>query len=310
MKLLRGTPNRLTKSDIENCLDGKAHKLADGGGLYVSADIQGNRYFQFRYFLNGKSVTTQLGKYPEMSLERARELARSRKDEVDKLKEKRKSDSFSKTLKKRSAEDGLDDFYCFYSMEDAGEFVENITNAIARGGHNSDILAVIFLSLLIPSHPSELLSAKRSELSSGIALWKREYQIKSKTARNKKVMAAFLSRAAIVVANIEIKPQNMIGCAFPRLAELDRTSQKKELAGALKSIWEKYPIRAEDFRQFFRAMATRNSFFKPQIIDDAIKHSDASGAINNPSYALQRIALSEWWAQELIRNSNTSGFFR
>ncbi len=59
----------------------KPYKLTDGGGMYLLVNSNGSRYWQYRYRLNGKQNTYQIGTYPDVSLKTAREehqLARAK----------------------------------------------------------------------------------------------------------------------------------------------------------------------------------------------------------------------------------------
>ena len=50
----------------------KEYKVGDGGGLWLFVTPKGSKLWRFRYTLNGKGSTKSLGKYPELSLKKAR----------------------------------------------------------------------------------------------------------------------------------------------------------------------------------------------------------------------------------------------
>ena len=54
---------------------GKVYTMRDGRNLFVIVHDDGKRYFQFRYFFDGKQRLMQLGPHPRLSLAEAREQA-------------------------------------------------------------------------------------------------------------------------------------------------------------------------------------------------------------------------------------------
>lgn len=50
----------------------KGYKLADGGGLYLFVSPFGGKSWRYDYRVNGKRETLTIGKFPEVSLEDAR----------------------------------------------------------------------------------------------------------------------------------------------------------------------------------------------------------------------------------------------
>lgn len=67
----------LTDVAIRNAKPGeKIRKLSDGNGLIVLLHPNGSKYFQLRYTIHGKEKTLQLGRYGDLTLTEARELAR------------------------------------------------------------------------------------------------------------------------------------------------------------------------------------------------------------------------------------------
>lgn len=51
----------------------KPYKLFDGGGLYLSINIDGSRWWRFKYRYAGKEKLLALGTYPDVGLKRVRE---------------------------------------------------------------------------------------------------------------------------------------------------------------------------------------------------------------------------------------------
>jgi len=61
----------------------KPYRLPDGGNLYLYVASTGIKSWQFRYRLEGKTHTFTIGKYPKISLERARIDAERARGEVE-----------------------------------------------------------------------------------------------------------------------------------------------------------------------------------------------------------------------------------
>jgi hypothetical protein len=51
----------------------KPYKLTDGGGMYLLVKPNGSKYWQYRFRLNKKQGTYQIGSYPDVSLKKARD---------------------------------------------------------------------------------------------------------------------------------------------------------------------------------------------------------------------------------------------
>jgi len=62
--------------------DGKPYKLADGKGLYLQVQPTGGKLWRYDYAYLGKRKTLSYGPYPDVSLERARELHRAARQEL------------------------------------------------------------------------------------------------------------------------------------------------------------------------------------------------------------------------------------
>ncbi len=51
----------------------KLYKLTDGGGMYLLVKPNGSKYWQYRFRLNNKQGTYQIGSYPDVSQKKARD---------------------------------------------------------------------------------------------------------------------------------------------------------------------------------------------------------------------------------------------
>jgi hypothetical protein len=72
----------LTDSALKNLkTQNKAYKVSDGiiGGMFVAVSPKGKKVFRFAFKFDGKAQLLTLGAYPELTLEKARDLARDAK---------------------------------------------------------------------------------------------------------------------------------------------------------------------------------------------------------------------------------------
>ena len=61
----------------------KSYKLADGRGMYLLVNPTGSKYWQYRFRINHKQGTYQIGTYPDTSLQKAREELQLARDKVN-----------------------------------------------------------------------------------------------------------------------------------------------------------------------------------------------------------------------------------
>jgi integrase len=72
--------NKLTANDVKHARPErgkKLRKLSDGGGLVLTVDVAGRKYWHFRYKVDGKPQTASFGTLSEVSLKEAREKRKS-----------------------------------------------------------------------------------------------------------------------------------------------------------------------------------------------------------------------------------------
>tara|TARA_B100001123_G_scaffold390883_1_gene468826 strand:- start:1064 stop:2218 length:1155 start_codon:yes stop_codon:yes gene_type:complete len=62
----------------------REYKVFDGEGLYLLVTPSGGRSWKLKYYQDGKERKISLGKYPKVSLAEARQLAREKRDILDK----------------------------------------------------------------------------------------------------------------------------------------------------------------------------------------------------------------------------------
>jgi integrase len=64
----------LTDTKVKNTKSkAKPYKLTDGGGMYLLVRPNGSKYWQYRFRINNKQGTYQIGSYPDVSLKKARD---------------------------------------------------------------------------------------------------------------------------------------------------------------------------------------------------------------------------------------------
>jgi len=69
-----GVVMKLTDINIKKAKPGeKARKLFDGGGLYIQIESTGGKLWRYKYRIEGRERTLYIGKYPDVSLQEARE---------------------------------------------------------------------------------------------------------------------------------------------------------------------------------------------------------------------------------------------
>ncbi|MEO1261726.1 MAG: Arm DNA-binding domain-containing protein [Bacteroidota bacterium] len=66
MKLTKSLCNKLRPKD-------KPYKKFDGGGLYLEVMPNGNKFWRLKYYFQGKEKRFSLGRYPVITLVKARE---------------------------------------------------------------------------------------------------------------------------------------------------------------------------------------------------------------------------------------------
>ena len=65
---------KLSELNVRKAKPGdKTRKLSDGSGLYVEVSPAGGKLWRYTYRFNGKQKLLALGKYPDVSLQEARE---------------------------------------------------------------------------------------------------------------------------------------------------------------------------------------------------------------------------------------------
>lgn len=306
----KGDPLPLSKEeDIEHTQPSKL--LFFGDGIYVRVNKRGDKKsFRVRISLGGKDKWETLGIYPDMNLSQAREKAKTKRGEVGNIRQKKADAAWSVFLTKnseikRKKKDESEEYPSFKGMEDAGAFIRNLFEY----KDSDEIRLAIWLQMLIPSRTSELLCAKWKDVDGNSSQWTIDKN--EKTNENSKSwvppQVEHLSQSARAAFDELHKLTGTSDYLFPSLFRMTKAGRDKTIAQAIERIGLNYPIEPGMFRNFFRSMATKYSFFNPEFIEAMITHKHVNGSIYNfPYYNRQRCALAEWWGDELMRLSNKS----
>jgi integrase len=288
-------------SDVEVAAAGPGDNLRLGGGLYLWVTPRGTRYFQLRLSIGGRGTTLRLGQFPELSLEQARAEAANYQREVALARRENRKAKFSRELGKvaKGKKPLRNGQSCFRNMDDARQFIQSLSQEPML---SKEIRLAIWLQLLLPSRPSEILSAKWSEFDRATAAWAVDKNSRANTKGQLFVPIGMepLSEEAVEALK---ELQTVTGDSehlFPSLSSLSREECEDRIVVAKQACGLSAPVELNGFREFFRAMAYAHSCFREEFIDAVIAHKAGKRtAYDNPAYEPQRRALASWWGWEL-----------
>lgn len=275
-------------------------RLNFGGGLYLICTNEGHTYFQYRICVNGISSAQQLGKYPNMTLTQAREKAERLRTEVVNVRDKIAEASFKSKLAKPKVERKNKQSSCFRSAADASQFINNLFMTRISP---TEVQLMLLLLMLIPSHPDELIFAKRQDFHINEECWiLREAQQDSTKGRYINSHAAPLCNIAIQLVqnqfNLNRGKENFL---FPDLATMPKAIRDETITKEMEAIWSSYPISPSEFRVFFRDRANKHSGFHSEFIDATINHGGKESIYDSPDYWSQKVCLANWWWDYLVK---------
>lgn len=279
-----------------------AVRLSDGGGLHVSITKQGNAYFQFRKTLAGHTATTELGKYPKMTLAEARNKAGELRADIERERDRRREKSNREVIKqlKRSAKQAacpLD------SLDLLRRFISELFKAFAL---SPDHAMVIVLSLLVPAHPKVVVDHRRNFVPNTLR-WPIVRETGSPGARKLEVQKeAYLSDSVGQLFSAWIKKSRAKGEFEPW--EPGRGPRILDVRESLAKIWPRDKVSLEDLRTCFKSMALKHSLFSPMLIEDAMNWRYGRDPEDYPEYETQRWALANWWAKVLKVDAGSQEF--
>ena len=78
-----GPINKLTDLAVRNAKPGKtSRRISDGGGLFLEIRPNGSKYWRLAYRFNKKQKLLAIGVYPQVSIQVARDHARTARDHL------------------------------------------------------------------------------------------------------------------------------------------------------------------------------------------------------------------------------------
>lgn len=287
-----------TEADIENAKP--STKLVFGDGFQIFINEKGTKYFQQRFCLQGSGSTRNLGTYPDMQFDQAREEARTVRAKVKLARQTKSKAAFKSRLNKPKAKDrrGGDRSPNFKNIEHAGEFIRDL---FGNNNIETEIRLAIWLQMLIPSRPSELLCAQWADINRESKQWTINIQGKNdpRVSAFFNPHVEFLSTPAIAALD-ELYPLTDRNYLFPSLSDpnMKKSDRDNRITNEIEKIWLDYQPKV--FQNFFITMANKFSYFRPEFIEAMMTHKDKKACIyNEPSLSQQKRALAEWWGEKL-----------
>lgn len=306
------TTSYATEAEIGTARPGA--KLNFGGNLYMRVSPRGERAFHFRVCIDGKDTTHSIGKYPDLDLAQARQIARHRQSEVTLARKEKAVAAFRgrlDTIKQRSfpkmagnlrsskdASEGAG-FIGFRSLEDAGKFLQGLRNA--RDLVLPELSIWLQLKLLIPSRADHLLDAIWSDLDVENCAWVVRQAVPRRTASHHAVRRVALLSSAARRSLDDLRRITGEGeHLFPTLTKMPASALRNFTKEALSQAWKLYSIDPDEFVAFFEGVASKYSLFHPTLLDGMLTHSPGNLLdYNHGTYVMQLRSLTEWWGETL-----------
>lgn len=308
-----------TQQDIDNALPNEKLKL--GGSLYLWVSANGRKKtFKFRSHFNGRDKWVNIGSYPKLSIEKAREEVEEKyRPKIESARQLRSNVDWESQLKsKKVTKSAQEKLPAFHSKEDATEFVR-----LLHVDHNPpDIQMAIWLQMLMPSRSTEILTAKWSDFGWVNKTTQETYyqpprwpdsntqpkywvvRKKNKADQNAPQSVELLSNIAIQYLTYLYNRNPGNEYLFPDLCDPNITvaDRKKLIDDAIGIIWKKYPVTPTTFKNYFILEAIKESYFTPAFIKAMISPKEGKSALyNKPDLTPQKIALNEWWSNKLLK---------
>ena len=205
----------------------KPYKIVDGSGLFIWVTPKGSKLWRLDYRFNGKRKTLALGRYPEISLSEAREIAFEMRKLIARGIDpavKRKEEKLAKSI-------------TFEAI--AWEFIEK--NKPVWAPTHTDKVILRLRKYLLPSLGSMPINEiKAPHLLNCVRAI--EKQGKFETAHRVLQLAGQIIRYAIATGRAEFDPTPALRKALTPSPKrhLPAITDPKELAGILRMIWS-YP---------------------------------------------------------------------
>ncbi len=205
----------------------KPYKIVDGSGLFIWVTPAGSKLWRLDYRFNGKRKALALGRYPEISLAEAREIAF----------EMRKLIAKGIDPARKRKEEKLAKYNTFEAI--AREYFEKMSKVWSPDHYKTQVYRLN--KYLIPSLGSMPINEIKAPhlLDCVRPLEKRG---KLETARRILQIAGQVIRYAIATGRAEYDPTPSLRRGLPSAPErhLPAVTDPEKLAGILKAIWS-YP---------------------------------------------------------------------
>ncbi|MBR7779799.1 Arm DNA-binding domain-containing protein [Undibacterium rugosum] len=289
----------------ENTKAGAKFNLGDNLILTIKKD--GTKYFQFLICIKGKSSTTSIGKYPDISFNVAREKADALRSRVLEQKKVNSQRTFEEKLKKMSIKKEQQISRKTGSLQLLFNRLQCQINSHIVTKEEKEIYIAIILLLLFPEQKVdflklEYLAIRQQSILKGQCTYLDETADFCFTTNWKKVTRSYLTQL-----------NGILG--FDRkyfLPSLQRNSVQKIyeiLSTHISNALNGKNLNIRNLPTFFKLYAHQHSGFKKQFIDEFIRNSQPNCSYDtfyNPQYN----ALREWWFQRLTSDPlSFPGFF-
>jgi integrase len=189
---------KLTAIKVKQAKPGeKAHKIPDGGGLYLLVNKNGAKYWRYDYRYTGKRKTLALGVYPEVSLADARNHHQQAREQLSKgidPGEKRKIEKLTRHIAATDSFEAVSREWFSTKMNDKSQSHQDRTMRALE----KDLFPVLGSRPIASITPPELLAALRRIESRGAI----------ETAHRAKQKAGEIFRYAVATGRAERDPSN------------------------------------------------------------------------------------------------------
>jgi integrase len=206
----------------------KTYKVADERGLCMEVTPSGGKLWRFRYRIHGKAKKLSIGRYPEISLKQAREIAHESRISV--------ANGGDPALEKQKRK-LRGEFLAEHSFKNVAE--EYIEQMMVKDGkaEATIVKANFFLKQLVPVIGNRPL-AEIEPFEVLTALKRLEAQGKHETAKKSRSFASRVFRYGVATARCKTDPTALLAGALisPKPKHYAAIVDPKELGGLLRAI--------------------------------------------------------------------------
>ncbi|WP_428718851.1 Arm DNA-binding domain-containing protein [Undibacterium curvum] len=285
----------LDEKRLENTKAGAKLNLGDNLTLAIKKD--GAKYFQLLSCIKGKSSTTSIGKYPDISFNAAREKADALRSRVLEQKKVNSQRTFEEKLIKRSMKKEQQIPRETGGLQLLFNTLQRPINSLIETKETKEIHIAIILLLLFPEQKVdflklEYLAIRQQSIFKGQCTNFCEPKAIPFTTDWEKLTQLYLTQLnGILGFDREYFLPSLQKKSAQRIHEILSTHISNALNGKNLSI--------RDLPKFFKLYAYQHSGFKKQFIDEFIRNSQPNCS-HDTFYNPQYNALREWWFQRVI----------